>query len=350
MLSPRFNNDGKPAIKLDKNQQHALGLVHQEISQGIYLFKESGCILCGGNDFECISEKDRYGLYYPVRICKECGLVQANPRMDDNSYDKFYQDDYWNLYAGGKARAEKLFESQYERANIIFKFISPYLDRPFSDNHILEIGCGWGGIVKYFTDRGFQVSGIDINQEAVNFGKDLYGLNLMADTIMSHSFVTRPDLIIVSHYLEHSLNPISELARLKEVLEPGGLLYIETPGILNLYSSYKRDFLLYLQNAHINLFTSNTLSGTLNKSGWKVEKSDEFIRCIAIPSTGPDAYVPLKNDYQTTLNFLKELEHKTNNLLIPFFMIREFPRVFIKAILKKMGLYRLFFKYYHLRK
>ena len=36
-------------------------------------------------DIEKLSEKDRYGLFMPVVICKKCGLVQTNPHMTEDS-------------------------------------------------------------------------------------------------------------------------------------------------------------------------------------------------------------------------------------------------------------------------
>ncbi len=56
----------------------------------MYSFEGVSCCICEEKNFELLSKKDRYGLYTPVVICKECGLIQVNPRMTQESYNQFY--------------------------------------------------------------------------------------------------------------------------------------------------------------------------------------------------------------------------------------------------------------------
>ncbi len=57
-------------------------------------YKTEACNYCGANEFKILSKKDRYGLSVSTVICKTCGLIFINPRMDKKSYDKFYQGYY----------------------------------------------------------------------------------------------------------------------------------------------------------------------------------------------------------------------------------------------------------------
>ena len=54
--------------------------------------------------------------------------------------------------------------------------MKPFLpsEKPKPETHILEVGCNAGGILKHFADRGFTVSGLEINAEAVAFAKKIF--------------------------------------------------------------------------------------------------------------------------------------------------------------------------------
>ncbi|RLJ01835.1 MAG: hypothetical protein DRP10_03030 [Candidatus Aenigmatarchaeota archaeon] len=68
--------------------------IEKKIKEGIYLFENVPCCVCGGENFELLSEKDRYGLYVPVVICKDCGLIYTNPRMTQDAFNQFYELEY----------------------------------------------------------------------------------------------------------------------------------------------------------------------------------------------------------------------------------------------------------------
>ncbi len=90
------------------------------MEEGIYSFEDVPCCVCGGRDFEPLSEKDRYGLYMPVVICRDCGLIQTNPRMTQESYNQFYELEYRKLYVGKGAQADidDFFKSEHKRGGI----------------------------------------------------------------------------------------------------------------------------------------------------------------------------------------------------------------------------------------
>jgi len=107
VLSKRFKYDGKPCVSLNELQIRMKKQIERKIEEGIYTFEDVPCCVCGGENFELLSEKDRYGLYVPVVICKDCGLIQTNPRMTQDAYNQFYELEYRKLYVGKDAPADK---------------------------------------------------------------------------------------------------------------------------------------------------------------------------------------------------------------------------------------------------
>lgn len=309
MLSKRFQNDGKSTEYLNSSQVSTKRGIEEKIRTGVYHFEKASCLLCGMVDFQLLSEKDRYGLFHPVVICKMCGLIQQNPRMDDNSYQQFYGREYRMLYTGAVNSCEKLFQSQYARAKKIHQYLEENLKTSLSGKKVLEVGCGAGGILLYFREKGSEVFGFDIDEEDIRFGQERYKLSLQSGVLDSVSLPWVPDIVIYSHVVEHFLNPVEELRKLKSFLKEDCFIYVEVPGVLNLKQSYGVDFLRSLQNAHISYFTLATLTNMFIKAGYFFICGNEIIQSIWTIKENKYTSVPLvQNDYKTTSSFLRKLE------------------------------------------
>lgn len=173
MLSKRYNNDGKAVLKLDSLQVETRHEIESKIAKGIYKFESIPCCICSNKEFESLSNKDRYGMYLPVVICKNCGLIQTNPRMDEESYNSFYKNEYRKLHRGKKPPSEDFFSDQYWRGKIIHRFLNGANLLPVTpdDSVVLEVGCGAGGILQAFREKDFQVQGIDLGEEYLEYAK-----------------------------------------------------------------------------------------------------------------------------------------------------------------------------------
>ncbi len=310
VLADRFKYNRKNAIKLNKTQLETRKIIENKVNINKYKFENVPCGICNNDEedsFELLSEKDRYGLYMPVVICKKCGLIQTNPRMTQESYNEFYNYEYRKLYVGAETPTYDFFKSQYKHGKYIYEYMENNLNMCINKMKILEIGTGAGGILHYFKERGNEVYGCDLGSEYVTFGKTHYGLNLIEGTINDVKVNGTPDIIIYSHVLEHILNPLEELLKIKSICRPDTLIYIELPGINNLTNSYDMDFLKYLQNAHVYHFNLTTLKNIMNKSGYELVIGDEIIRSV-FRVTQQEYNTKINNEYQKTIEFLKKIE------------------------------------------
>ena len=338
VLSKRFKYDGKPSVSLNELQIRMKKQIERKIEEGIYTFEDVPCCVCGGENFELLSEKDRYGLYVPVVICKDCGLIQTNPRMTQDAYNQFYELEYRKLYVGKDAPADKddFFKSEYKHGGGIYQYISENMKRGIANALIVEIGCGAGGILQYFKEKGNDVYGVDLGSEYIEFGRDNYDLNIETGTIDNViKGGMSPDIVIYSHTLEHILDPVEELTKLKSICSSNTYLYIELPGVKNLTHSYEMNFLKSLQNAHTYYFTLTTLKNVLRKAGWDFVCGDDVIHTIFKPS--PNKKVNYESDYEDVMTFLRRMEfyrfaptpYNVKRLAMPITI----------AFLKRTGLY-----------
>ena len=172
MLLERLKNNKKTDIKLNELQITVRNQVSAKVDDGTYKFEEIDCPVCLSKQREIVGQKDRYGLYFSTNMCTDCGMMYTSPRMTQESYNHFYNIDYRKLYVGEERATKKFFKNQRKQGKRIYAFLEKQklvTDKPL---FIFEVGCGAGGILDYFKEKGHQVSGIDLGEEYVKYGKE----------------------------------------------------------------------------------------------------------------------------------------------------------------------------------
>lgn len=261
------------------------------------------CVVCKGTSFEQLSPTDKHGLTVNCGICKTCGLVQLNPIRSLENYNVFYTKYYKHLYTGRDMPDEGDFKDQYKRGKRIYDFINQV---EFKNKSVCEIGTSCGGVLKYFKEKGWDVTGYDLDEEYVNYGKTK-GLNLRVGSIKD--ITGSYDLIIYSHVLEHIYNPIEELIKVKSLLKEGGALYVEVPGLAS-EESYKVFIKQTIQMAHIYYFTLNTLYNVMKCAGYTMKIGNDIIQSLWAVGPVAEPY----NRFTSTIYTLDVLKAKPNRL------------------------------------
>ena len=119
------------------------------------------CPICDGRQFRKI-----YGVsVFGVCVCRFCGLVCLNPRMDEKGYMenfvKTYRKDLFGGYLADDVDTGELYGKSIENpsAKKVFNDLKEYLP---NEAKILEVGCGAGEALILFKLGGFSnVMGID---------------------------------------------------------------------------------------------------------------------------------------------------------------------------------------------
>ena len=178
---------------------------------------------------------------------------------------------------------------------------------------ILEFGCGTGYMITIqLAILGYSVTGIDIDVESIDYGRDiLKTLGLPPDILRSmdiSSLDSTPDVVIASEVLEHlEKNEMRKsLQAIFHKLKPGGLFLVTVPngygffelenffwqnlGLGKLIRMIRMDrILLYTkgiflgrrdveepffstlsESPHVQKFTLSTISETLTESGFEI--------------------------------------------------------------------------------
>lgn len=287
-------------------------------------------------------KKDRYGLYMPVVICRDCGLIQTNPRMNQKAYNEFYSVEYPKLYRAEEKPTETFFRGEYGSGRRIFDYLQTNgLFKAPKNKFVLEVGCGAGGILHYFKEKGCRIKGVDLGEIYIEYGKTQYNLDLSVGTINSINLNEAPDLIVYSQALEHILTPNDELQKVHNILSDTGILYIEIPGVRNLMKSYEMDLLRLLQNAHIYHFTLTSLTNLLINNDFELIVGNEKVNSVFRKVQNENTSKKIENDYPAVLAFLRKVERLRKYYSIPPYKLKDLLKSMFFKILKAFGLFEL---------
>jgi SAM-dependent methyltransferase len=134
---------------------------------------------------------------------------------------------------------------------------------------LLDVGCGNGGFLAQMRELGWEVEGIDVDRAALEHARAT-GVSVREATISDlDPGRERYDAITLGHVIEHLHDPPDALRRLRDLLTPGGMLWLATPNVEALGHRLFRDSWFALDPPrHLVLFSPRGLGGALRDAGF----------------------------------------------------------------------------------
>lgn len=257
LLSHRFARASADSHRasLRESQRAMVEDFERRIVSGDCRLVEEACP-CGGLDDVTVAEIDRYGLPLTTVLCVACGCLRTNPYLDDRSLDDFYRTTYQTMYA----RALEL-ESYFGNQTGYGVRIRALYENELPDRaSVLEVGCGAGGSLVAFRDRGHFVAGCELSRDLIEFGRSKGVPNLWhgaIDEMPAALAGQRWDLIYLHHVFEHVQAPAETLRSLSRVLAPTGRILTIVPDVTRIdqFANPDGDALKFLHVAHKFNFT-----------------------------------------------------------------------------------------------
>lgn len=302
----------------------------EKYSNNADILEEQSCYICGLSDFVVINEIDRYGLYYPTGLCNSCGNIQQTKYYPEPIIIDFYSRFYRPLY--DNPIPSQLFDDQRNSKGVD---IPNFVASVTTPKNVLEVGCGAGGILAGFKDAGCKVLGLDFDESYLKAARD-NGILVKRGSLEQLEPNSKFDLIILSHVLEHIVDPLTFLRQLVMYLEDEGVLYIEVPS-LNLVDEggYGTDLMSYWQNAHTIHFTRETLKLLCKQAGLARVKHTNFIHSCW-QKTDLSRFIEADEkvlSLQATRHLLASIERKFR-----YIRVLRFARKLMADFLDKLGL------------
>jgi SAM-dependent methyltransferase len=289
----------RPARDLSRVQARYRKRVVDRLASGEYHLEDVALCQCGSADAERVSSADRFGLPVGVVMCLSCGLLRTTPRLAAADLPAFYRDDYHGLHMGiERPDPETSLFSRGQGAQV-YRYLRHRLEG--SSTRIAEVGAGTGSVLREFADAArhdglaTELVGCEYATALVEAGRSV-GTDIRQGGLEALHGIEPPDVLILSHVLEHFADPAVELEAIRRLVSPRSLVYVEVPGLLAIHRKpqYDYSFRAYVTLAHTYHFSRATLIQTLRRGGFKLLSGDELVRSAFVvdPGLGPPAPEP----------------------------------------------------------
>lgn len=285
------------------------------------------CVACGQSQWvpflsSCDFTGAVQGTFDYVRCCG-CGVIRMDPLPDEATVASWYPHDY-PCHRGASSLTRRI-QSWLRRKEA--RRIARYAK---ATGNLLEIGCGIGEFLNILSCSGWSVVGIEPNRDAVEMGRQTFGLDIRQGTLRPGLFgAAQFDCVVMQQVLEHVASPSSLLEEIRWILRPGGLLFVSTPNFDSLDRAvFGHHWHGYEIPRHVFVYGATNLTALLQRHGFEILT----VRHRAVPNdyVWSIRYICLA---RPALRWAAGFFRVTNPLTWPIF----FPVAALGALMRRSG-------------
>ena len=230
------------------------------------------CISCDSSDFNYYGENSTLNL--PIYICQNCKLYVTGKSQKeiDQIIEHYYDKDFWKTDLEQSLKQD--FTDSYSIGRIrLWKSQKKYCNEILNKSKkILEIGSGHGEAIYNFDKIGFNVIGIEPDeQNVITINKKLKNSECIMEKAETFYFEKKFDIIWINHVFEHLTKPIEFLKKLNNFLNETGYIFIEVPSV-----ERKNDYRTFKSVPHAYNYSKKSLVNISKKANYKIAKCDYF--------------------------------------------------------------------------
>jgi len=206
--------------------------------------------------------------------CNQCKMVYLNPRVPVSHIGDYYRVDYLP-YRGGAAWGKYSDLVDGDQVKVDLKRVETIKKYATKDvKSILDVGCGKPSFLSQVQrDLKIDCTGIDFSDHGWSSNESEYSnINLVVGEIEQIPKGKKYDIITMWQYMEHDYHPHETLTKLLHHSHKDTRIIIEVPCIdSTTRKKYGANWAGYHSPRHTGLFTPDTMTTLMNRSGWQVE-------------------------------------------------------------------------------
>ena len=204
---------------------------------------------------------------YQFVTCNDCGTLFTKyepPAGLEQDYSEYSYGD-----------TESIPEFIHARCDELIRPFEPYR----KINSFLDIGFGAGTMLKAASRAGWNVSGVEVSVKAVDvLGRDFPDFDLFAGPVESSGYADNSfDAVSLIEVIEHVLDPRPLLRKARDLVRPGGVVWVTTPNLHSLSSRLLQlDWSMVAPPDHLEIYSVKGLKLLMLSCGLRIEKIETF--------------------------------------------------------------------------
>ena len=261
----------------------------------------------GSRDCPCCGDTTAFNLICTIRLakpvsypgdealrvgtCGVCGMGYSEDGVTQDALDTYYAESakYADLAVYSKPAVVGSLEAEapweLERSQSLVRFAESHISK---SEFVLDIGCSTGTALMILRDDGYQkLGGIDPLAASVRIAREGRQLDVIGGRFGTPHPTGRPDVVLVSHVLEHVLDVHRAIEALADSLEVGGRVVVEVPDASRFHEHVYAPFQDF-NTEHINHFSLPHLHALMASHGFEELSLEE-----ALVRSGPHHIYPV---------------------------------------------------------
>lgn len=200
-------------------------------------FNVDQCPLCDNSSFSnFLSCTDFFvsGEEFQIKKCSNCGFKITENIEDEENIGRYYQSDEYISHSNTSKGLINVIYHRVRNLMLVQKRKLVQKTTGLKSGKILEVGTGTGYFLAEMKKFNWQITGIEKSNEARNFAKNEFGLDILSPEELFSLKENQFDVITLWHVLEHIHLLNKNLENFSKVLKETGKLIIAVPN----HSSY----------------------------------------------------------------------------------------------------------------
>lgn len=230
------------------------------------------CPVCGSNEFQTILSCTDFLVsqkQFSIQKCRNCDFELTNPRPDAASIGAYYQSEQYISHSDTK---QGLMSQLYHAVrNVTLKQKVKLIDSLKSDRGwLLDIGCGSGYFLAAAHENGWQIQGVEPNENARTATQKLTGA-YVSESVEALPDSRSYDVITMWHVLEHVHELSKTMQWLNDHCRKNGYLIIAVPNHRSWDADrYKHLWAAYDVPRHLYHFSQDSMQRLLDAYGFRL--------------------------------------------------------------------------------
>ena len=264
----------------------------------------TSCWICSGET----SADPELGEFGYVR-CSRCGFVQ---RPDEGTRELYEGGAYEQRDMGAQYVDESMFAERRANARARLRWVARHVP---TGGRLLDVGAAGGEFVLEAGEAGFAAEGIEPSPAFAAHARDALGVDVRHGRLEDVPLADGAFAVITMwHVLEHIVDPVAALRRVRAALAPEGRLVIEVPNVDSIHARMFGTAWPGLEpTAHVSQFTPRSLGDALVAAGLQVTVSTTVAHATYLTRAERLAPRALISRVKLALRGAPAIEHPTRH-------------------------------------
>lgn len=189
------------------------------------------CPLCNSSSTKEFAQIQDFGYSqekFELQQCEKCTLIFTQNHPDQQDIAPYYNAEGYVMHTDTrKGLFYKLYH--FAREVMLKKKLKVITEAGYTQGKLLDIGAGTGYFAGFMNKQGWEVTGIETDEDARNIAVDKFGILMLDNDELENLPNNHFHIITLWHVLEHVHNFHHYIQLMNEKLRDDGMIIIAVP-------------------------------------------------------------------------------------------------------------------------